>query len=253
VPADPNPVTTLKVVFNEAGVNSTGTHHFDENWYFDNNIGPVKVETITQDAYIPGTQTCRDNGQCLLWQNLELVTFVQGSGSAGPQGVTLRDALMAKAAATGGLTWYQWNYYLQQILHVAVQDSDACVSNPSATISIDTYIGYLESVGGSCTVLHYDDLPNSQGNPNDVAYLMFQAAPTGMLDWDHWNYYFNQVTSGQITPSAPEDVCQPSITYFDTQSGSDQSVIGNRYMLLTVRQWLLLYEHVYIPSTFPCV
>ncbi len=163
----------------------------------------------------------------------------------GPGGVTLRDALMARAGVKDGLNWDGWNYYFGLVTNVDGQyASSACVANPSSTsstMSVDTYLGYLEQVGTStCPAVQY--LWPNGGSANAILGEMIKRAGDEniQLRWDQWNTHLTALT--QITGALPQQVCMTE------QSG----VYPNSFLLLTARQWLLFYEHIYVPNTISC-
>ena len=61
------------------------------------------------------------------------------------------------------------------------------------------------------------------------------------LDFDQWNYYYAQV-EGQSGP-APQNTCMLTVTTYDPLQGTQVTIVPNREVLLTGREWLLFYEH----------
>jgi hypothetical protein len=220
---------SLRATFDEVnGVND----EYKEDWYFAQNVGPILIHTHIQGTLVPNT---------IAWQRIKLVSYEPGSGVPGPGGVTLRDALIANAGTTSGLSFYSWNYYFQGVGHIiGIDPSWACVTNPNNPMTVDAYLSALETIGGSCGALSYPNLSNGS-NPNSViSSMVATAGAAARLKWDQWNYYLTAVSG--IAGQAPENVCMPTV----------MGVVPDRYLLLTPRQWLLFYEHYYMPTTFAC-
>jgi len=212
------------------------TEQYIEDWYFAQSIGPVVIHTHKQQGIVP---------EQVSWQRIKLVSYQAGSGAPGPAGVTLRDALIARAGTTSGLNFYQWGYYFERTTNLTgLPPNYACVSSPTSPMTVDAYLSALETVGtSSCTALTYSNLSNG-ANPNTALQSMISQSGASRLRWDQWNYYLTNVTG--IVGQAPENVCMQTVSVDST------NYVPNRYLLLTPRQWLLYYQHYYMPSVITC-
>lgn len=221
---------TLKAQYDEV---ISSSEEYLEDWYFASGVGPVVIHTHKQGSVVPST---------LAWQRMKLVSYQPGSGVSGPAGVTLRDALIARASVTSGLNWDQWNYYFTLVTNLSgPYASYACVSNSSTPMSVDTYLNYLEAIGGSCGNIVYPSLSNGS-SPNTVLQQMTGTPGGSLRTWTDWNLALKSATNQQVVGQLPQNVCM-------LQVGTEYPASN---LLLTARQWLLFYEHYYISTTITC-
>jgi hypothetical protein len=200
-----------------------GTNY--ETWYFANELGPIKI--VVTDA----------NWNPII--TLELVSWTLGNGTSVSSSVTLRDALIAKAGRTYGLTFSDWASALTQVTNVVAPNaSQSCMTN--ARMTVDQYLATVEEVGSSsCKVIQYPSTYNGMTTDAMLANMQLSAGASSeyVYDWDQWAYYYQEV-EGQPSP-APDTMCMKTYTYPNVPS----VIAYNRYLLLTPRQWLLFFEH----------
>jgi hypothetical protein len=235
----------LKAQYDE--INNPGgspVEEYMEDWYFAPNIGPTVIHTHKQFQVVP---------ELVTWQRLKLVEY-QPNGDGSPlsaqRGITLRDSLIGQAGTTSGLNWWQWMYYFAKATNLATIDPYyACVSNPATPMSVNTFLSYVETIGGTCGTLVYPQFSNGTNANSALQAMVIAASYAPRLDWDHWNYYLETLSGMSGQGQAPHNVCMPAVELFAPQY---VNVNPNRYLLLSPRQWLLYYMHYYIPSTLPC-
>lgn len=191
--------------------------------------------------------------ELVTWQRLKLVEY-QPSGDGSPlsaqRGITLRDSLIAQAGTTSGLNWWQWMFYFAKATNLASIDSYyACVPNPATPMSVQTFLSYVETIGGTCGTLTYPPFSNGSNANSELQAMVAAALYAPRLNWDQWNFYLNNRPGMAGQTQSPHDVCMPAV-----KVNEDPNIVvnPNRYLLLSPRQWLLYYMHYYIPSTLPC-
>ncbi len=159
----------------------------------------------------------------------------------------MRDALIAQAGVTSGYDWNQWMFIFAIVTNLKSIDSYyACVANPSSPMTVDTFLNYVETIGGSCTTLSYPSFSNGSNANSELQAMIVASQYTSRDGWDHWNYYLEQRPGMQNQAQEPWNVCMPSVI------ASGQQTNPLRFLLLSPRQWLLYYMHHYIQDTLPC-
>jgi hypothetical protein len=189
-----------------------------ENWYYATGIGVVEIQDL-QGGYTVYSPP----------KTLALVRYDPGNGG-GPY-VGLKDEIIAKAGTPGNLYFSQWDTFFTAATNlIAPTATQACYTG-TTVLTIDQYLALLENIGTPCSTVQYP------GNINTTLQQMESRAGTSTgLDWDQWNYYYQQVT-GSAGPG-PGSVCMKQVS--STNAGL---VYPNEWMLFTGRQWLLYFEH----------
>ncbi len=194
-----------------------------ENWYFVPDIGPVRIEAVQQ-------------GGVLLGLTLDLVEFEPSQNEPRDPHVDFRDLLICAAGATAGLSFYDWNYFFTEATAMAgPPPEEACLDQSTALepLTVDQYLLALANRGESCSSITWDF---------SILHQMEQLAnTTSGLNFDQWNYYYEQVTG---TPGpAPNDVCMPEVRYVDGVTGQDTIDSPNRHIHYTSKQWFMLFQY----------
>jgi hypothetical protein len=198
-----------------------------ENWFFAPKIGPV---------YIQGVAEGKGNTDV----SLELVNYSAGNGStAASPDVYLSDALAAQAGtATGSLDFDQWGALFTAATNVVAPTSpDACVSPfDYSNLSLQQYLACLEGIDSTCHATRYKP-SNIETIVSQMDVLAKQEDPAyPNLNWDQWSFWYAKATG--VAAPAPETRCQ----LHSIKLGGTTCVISNRWLRLTLRQWLLIFE-----------
>lgn len=216
--------TAMVATYGESNVSA------HETWYYAQNIGPVQIVNTA---------------------GLTLQLVEHSTGAVSPK-VAFRDILITQAAATAGLNFDQWNYYLAQVTHIAVPAPQEVCMDPSLRgnpLTVDQYLSYLTNRGTSCSSVHW--------NMTELQDVQNRAGVTDGLTYDQWNYYDSQ--AGYAAYDVTQ-VCMRSETYCDHQGGTSQStcdpdqnnvpqgtintIFPNRYATYSSAQWFSLVGYV---------